>query len=260
MKPNEDFIDVEVIEAQIVVCPKCGQKNRTSTNAGVRFRCGSCKFELSPLSKSQPVGLLAKARIHFRQHPNWYFIGALVSIGIPALMYLNKPGPGPMPYQAVPPPEQTPVPTSPSVQPQSRQIIYARPSVAPDGQPWPTRSSYLRGFPRLHANGLSEVTVDNSQNGVDFLVKLVSLQGPQAFPVRTFYIPANGVFTIKNISAGSYDIRYRNLVDGTLARSESFGLEETQTKSGTQYSIITMTLYRVPHGNLHTYELPGEEF
>lgn len=89
---------------------------------------------------------------------------------------------------------------------------------------------------------------------------MVSLDGAQAYPVRQFYIPAFGSFTLNNVTAGSYDIRYRDLDNGGLSRSEAFNLEENPTYDGTQFSNITITLYKVRNGNMKTYGLAEAEF
>lgn len=157
----------------------------------------------------------------------------------------STPPPGSKPYQANPAP----------VRPE-----YVRPSAAPNGQLWPDSASYVSGYKSLHVGGLSTVTVDNSRNDSDVFVKLVSLDGVQAYPVRQFYIPAFGSFTLNKITAGSYDIRYRDLGNGGLSRSEAFNLEEIQTYDGVQYSNITMTLYKVQNGNMQTYGLSEAEF
>ena len=159
----------------------------------------------------------------------------------------RPPPPGPKPYSATPVAQ----PTRPS---------YSRPPTAPNGNPWPVSAGYIKGYQRLHANGLSTVTVDNSRNDSDVFVKLVSLDGAQAYPVRQFYIPAFASFTLNKVTAGSYDVRYRDLTNGGLSRSEASQLEETPTYDGTQYSNITMTLYKVQNGNMQTYGLSEAEF
>ena len=178
----------------------------------------------------------------------WYAIGAALLWGVvndkPSLPPL-----GPKPYVASPGPR--PVPVVPA---------YERPTTAPNGKPWPTSAAYVPGYQRLHMKGLSSVLVDNSQNGSDVFVKLVSLDGPQAYPVRVFYIPGHGRFTLNKITIGQYDIRYRDLTSGALARSEAFNLEETPKYSGTEFTRFTMTLYKVRHGNMQTYALSEAEF
>lgn len=131
---------------------------------------------------------------------------------------------------------------------------------AVEGGVWPTKPAYIAGLPRLNLGGLSTLTVDNSQNTSDVFVKLVSLDSDRAFPVRQFFIPRANKFVVREIQAGSYDLRYRDLSSGALSRSEQFLLEEVETSEGTQYSEMTMTLYQVRGGNLQTYALSESEF
>lgn len=147
-----------------------------------------------------------------------------------------------------------------STQPAAPKPSYVRPSTAPNGQPWPTTAAYVPGYKKLHANGLSSATIDNTENDSDVFVKLVYLGGAEAFPVRMFFVPANGRFTVGKVRAGTYDIRYRDLDSGALVRSESFRLEETPTYDGVEYSNITMTLYKVRNGNMQTYAISESEF
>lgn len=160
----------------------------------------------------------------------------------------SQPPRGPKPYVSAP---QNYAPQRPA---------YVRLTTDPNGQPWPTAAGYVKGFPRVHANGLSKVTVDNAQNDSDVFVKLVSLDGPNAFPVRVFFIPAHGGFTLNNVTAGNYDVRYRDLNNGRLSRSEQFSLEEIKTYDGTQFSNMTLTLYKVRNGNMQTFDLSEDEF
>lgn len=128
--------------------------------------------------------------------------------------------------------------------------------LAPNGRPWPTGPGYVAGYPKGNTNGASTVTVDNSRNDAHVFVKLVSLDGAKAHPVRFFFIPAHGKFTVHKVSPGSYDVRYRDLSSGDLARSESFELEQNET----QYTTLTMTLYKIAHGNMQTYPLAESDF
>lgn len=164
-----------------------------------------------------------------------------------------KPPPsGPKTYFAAPAPAPAPARVRPA---------YVRAAVADNGQPWPTSSAYIRGYPRLHNDGLSTVTIDNTQNDSDVHVKLESLNGPPAYhPVRTFFISGHGSFTLNRVTAGNYDIRYRDLSTGGLSRSEAFDLVESPTYNGTQFSNFTMTLYKVRNGNMQTYDLAEDEF
>ncbi len=131
---------------------------------------------------------------------------------------------------------------------------------APNGEPWPISASYVKGFPRTHTDGLSQVTVDNAQNDSSVFVKLYALDGAKAFPVRVFFIPAHNSFKLSNVRAGNYDIRYKDLNSGKLSRSEPFALTETMTDKGTQYSDMTLTLYKVRNGNMRIHHLSEGEF
>lgn len=162
-----------------------------------------------------------------------------------------SPPSGPKPYTADPPAEIESAPALPA---------YERPLYAPNGEAWPTVAGYVQGYKKLHIYGLSSVTVDNTQNDSDVFVKLVSLEGAEAYPIRQFYIPAYSKFTVNKVNAGSYDVRYRDLNSGGLSRSESFNLEETEIDGGKQFSNYTMTLYKVRNGNMQTYGLSEAEF
>jgi hypothetical protein len=164
----------------------------------------------------------------------------------------------PMPYQAVAPVQVRK--TAPPPPPAPVVAKYVRPITAPDGGPWPALSGYLSNAVQSHGDGLSTVTVDNSKNDSDVFVKLVSLDSANAYPARVFLIRAFDRFTVKDVRAGSYDIRYRDLTNGQLSRSERFRLQEISTEKGTQYSNITMTLYKVRNGNMQTYGLSEAEF
>jgi hypothetical protein len=177
---------------------------------------------------------------------------------------------GPMPYSAQPL-SSLPVSGSGATNSQSaanasvkkevpKKPAYVRPKTAPNGRPWPKSANYLVGEPQTHKSGHSEVTIDNAQNNADVLLKLVALDGKVARPARQIFVPAHSSFTIKTLSAGNYDVRYRDLTSGGLSRSESMKLTETTTSRGSEYSVVTLTLYKVAHGNTATYGLSEEEF
>ncbi|MBI1811381.1 MAG: J domain-containing protein [Nitrospirae bacterium] len=137
---------------------------------------------------------------------------------------------------------------------------YIRPATAPNGQPWPNKSGYIKGYKRFNTNGLSTVTIDNSQNDSDVFVKLVFLDGKQLLAVRLIYIAPRDKFTMNNVRSGNYDVRYRDIEAGSLLKSESFQLKEIHLEDGIRYSNISMTLYKVYNGNMRTTEISETEF
>jgi hypothetical protein len=137
---------------------------------------------------------------------------------------------------------------------------YTRPKTAPNGTPWPKVAGYVPGFKQLNQGGHSQVTIDNTRNDSDVFVKLVDIGRAEAFPVRVFFIPKGGKFTLSDIKVGRYDVRYRDLDTGGLAKSEQFQVEENRTYNGVEYTDMTMTLYKVRNGNMKTYSIPESEF
>ena len=137
---------------------------------------------------------------------------------------------------------------------------YVRPEHAPNNQPWPNRASYVSGYDVLNDTGYSVVTIDNTKNSSDVFAKLVAINGDLYYPVRMIFIPAGHTFTLPNVTAGTYDIRYRTLTTGTLSASEKFLLDERETHDGVEYATVTMTLYKVRDGNFKTHSINESEF
>lgn len=203
-------------------------------------------------------------------------LGAVVIVGLGiAVAVINAPAShhtparGPMPYSTQPVAAQLPndpngkaaqsSPAAASAKAVARQG-YVRPKATPNGRPWPKNAGYLAGEAQTHTSGHSEITIDNGRNSSDVFLKLVALQGTVARPARQVFIPAYNKFTIKNLTPGRYDVRYRDLNSGALSRSEPMQLTEKATYRGTEYAVITLTLYKVANGNAATYALSEDEF
>jgi hypothetical protein len=137
---------------------------------------------------------------------------------------------------------------------------YVRPKVADNGAPFPTQSGYVNKYPVRFTDGYSTVTVDNSKNNSDVFVKLFSLNSKPEQPIRVFFIRAHDTFTAETVRAGNYDLRYRDLDSGALSRTQTLNLEEVQTATGTQFSRLRLTLYKVANGKMKTYPISEQEF
>ena len=158
-------------------------------------------------------------------------------------------------------PEVRPVAGKPYMaEPKIAAPRYTRPATAPNGEMWPTSSGYVRGYEKLHTDGLSTVTIDNSRNDNDVFVKLVSIDSAEDYPVRQFFVSAYGEFTINKVRAGTYDVRYKDLDSGSISKSEPFELREEESYDGVRYSNITMTLYKIQNGNMQTTSIPESQF
>jgi hypothetical protein len=141
-----------------------------------------------------------------------------------------------------------------------RRPTYDRPVTAPNGQPWPAYSGYVSGYPFTATNGLSTITIDNSGNSSDVFLKLVLLGSGQATPVRVCYIAARSKFKFETVAPGVYDVRYQDLSTGGLSKTEEFSIMETKTFQGTQFTNLSLTLYKVSNGNMVTQQIDPSEF
>ena len=79
-------------------------------------------------------------------------------------------------------------------------------------------------------------------------------------PVRQAFIPKYQSFEMISLSPGEYDVRYMNLDDGSRFRTEQFELKQEESEKGIVFNTITMTLFKVPYGNMKTYPLSASEF
>ena len=131
---------------------------------------------------------------------------------------------------------------------------------APNGEPYPASAGYVAGYPRLNNNGASILTIDNSRNAEAVFGKLYYLDGSEREAVRHFYIPGGGGLNLRDISPGNYDIRYKELENGSISKSETILMDEYEDYDNVRFSEITMTLYKVSNGNMQTYSIPESEF
>ena len=131
---------------------------------------------------------------------------------------------------------------------------------APNGKPYPSSAGYVVGYPKLNNDGASILTIDNSQNTEAVFGKLYYLDSLPPEAVRYFYIPGGGGLNLRNISAGNYDVRYKDIENGHISKSEPISIEEYEDVYGSRFSEVTMTLYKVSNGNMQTYSIPENEF
>jgi curved DNA-binding protein CbpA len=176
----------------------------------------------------------------------------------------SKSGPSSPGPRVLTPREVASPPAAASPPPYDMRVVvrssYVRPALTPNGEPWPTTTGYVSGYKRLHRDGLSSVTVDNSQIDSDVFVKLVYRGEQQPLAARVFFIRAREQFTIARVRAGIYDIRYRDLDSGVISKSETFELKEIEVDGGVQYSKMQLTLYKVHGGNMRMETISEEEF
>lgn len=202
---------------------------------------------------SKSSGSIFRVAITLRRY-GWLIIAVGLVVAV-ALAPSPKPQPSGLPTYD---PNSSVAPPLPTVA--VAPATYIRSTVAPNGSAWPTSADYVKGYPRLRMGGLSTVTVDNSENPDDVFVKLVSIGSKSTKPARQFFIPAYGKFIAQRVTSGEYDVRYMDLMNGSLSRTPSFELTQTDDEEGAHASTISMTLYQVADGNMKTYPLLPSEF
>lgn len=259
MNPSDQIIDVEPIRNYIIACPRCGRKNRISTEPGVQFRCGECRYIFSNHIPNKWESLkLLLPNIKKSTRLKFLFLATSIILVLTlfnmGLIFKTPTNPAksiaPTPSISLSTP-RPPMPPAP---------VYRMSLVDPYGDPWPSKAAYLRKSNRSNTRGYCKVIIDNSQNDSPIHGKFVWLTKPSDVTVREYYIPAHSKFTMKKIKPEVYDIRYISLIDGNKIRTEPFKLEEIRNNSGVEYSVFVITLYKVPNGNLHTYPITNEDF
>ncbi len=134
---------------------------------------------------------------------------------------------------------------------------YSRPLLTPYGYYWPESSKYLPGSTLEATGGYCQVTVDNSQRSSDVHVKLKLTSG---YSVRECFIKAGERFIMEELQAGMYEVYYRDLDSGLVAKSKPIELYVRRTSGGVEYSAVSLTLYTVSNGNTSMTPLPEEQF
>lgn len=115
-------------------------------------------------------------------------------------------------------------------------------------------------MPNRAGGGLSKLTVDNTNGGSDVYVKLCRSSYDRCDGLRHVYIPLGSKFTMTSVAAGTYDIRYRALDNGSIAKSEPLTLQQIEDSEGTRFSVVRLTLYRVADGNMSFTPLSEDKF
>lgn len=160
---------------------------------------------------------------------------------------------------ATTPQMRQPILASPSL-PSPVTPAYVRPRVADNGSPFPSESGYIAKYPQRFTDGYSSVTVDNSKNSSDLFVKLFSLDSQPPLLASVFFVQGKDSFTVKEVRAGKYEVRYQDLESGALARTDSFDLKEVNVAEGIEFSQLTLILYQVRNGNMKTHPISAAEF
>jgi hypothetical protein len=81
--------------------------------------------------------------------------------------------------------------------------------VAPNGEPWPTQSGYMDGFPVGNRGDDMALTLDNAGNASAVFIKVYDME--RHSNVRYAYVQAHDKLVVDKLANGKYEIRYQNL-------------------------------------------------
>lgn len=144
----------------------------------------------------------------------------------------------------------------PTVRSQKMAAIAQPADRDPDQQ---DKTGYLKDQPRSAIGGLSTFTVDNRQGGRDAVARIY-LNG-QKPAVRSMYVKHGETFKAEAILPDTYVFRYRFIgSEDTFESDKSFQLAQTETETGTRYSNVTVTLFKVKDGNMSTRKVDPNSF
>ena len=142
---------------------------------------------------------------------------------------------GTAPADATQPENEAPAVAAPLPAPanEATPSNYVRPSTAPNGEPFPSTSGYVKNYPYTRStNKQLTIFVDNIRNTSDVFAELHQANQPQ--PLRTFFIEERSQLPLTALEAGSYTIRYVQLDTGETINSEPITLSDNQ-KEATVY-------------------------
>ena len=121
------------------------------------------------------------------------------------------------------------------------------------------KTGYLKGQPKSATGGMSSFKVDNQQGSSDAVARIY-LDGIKP-AVRSMYVRKGEVFSAQSLVPGTYVFRYRFIgSDDTFESDKTFVLTETKTETGTRYSTVMVTLFKVQGGNMSSRKVDSASF
>lgn len=138
--------------------------------------------------------------------------------------------------------------------PAARPQCVAMP-VSPKGKPWPTMAQPISKF---RTKGHSSITLDNTGGGSNIYAK-VTISGTKT-DVKDGYVPSGQSLELKDLPAGSYVIKYKNVATGCSSVSKEFDLDEVVSQTGINYTHVDVTIYTVADGNMRFDRLSDADF
>jgi ribosomal protein L37AE/L43A len=263
---SERVIEAEIVEARIVTCPQCGQRNRLyrRTAAGVH-KCGACHAALpnpfattKTTSSMQTIGIAAAAII--------------VLLVIIAMLGGNSSSPSISPpsystSRAVSVPAAIPTISIAPLSEPALQLAVAPPGEIPATVIPINNEILFDAYPESRFRG--ELSVDNGTSN-HAVAKLIDVQTDQK--ILSFVIAARQKAMISAIPDGAYQLIFAfgdRLYLGTDRFHSPHGFskfvrqltfETKSTEDAIYWSQLSVTLHPVFAGNAKTSSISQKEF
>lgn len=120
-------------------------------------------------------------------------------------------------------------------------------------------TGYLGEEQQIFEVGRSTFTVDNSDGAGSAKVRLYR----DNKRIRSFFVQVGSTFTADKLPPGIYRFRYKINMNGKMTvfeAKENFVLAETPIENGIRSSKMSVTLFKVPKGNLRMAEVSPDNF
>ena len=79
--------------------------------------------------------------------------------------------------------------------------------------------------------------------------------------VRSMYVKKGETFAAQSLKPGTYVFRYRFMgSDDTFESDKSFVITQIKTETGTRYSTVMVTLFKVKAGNMTSRKVDPNSF
>jgi hypothetical protein len=128
--------------------------------------------------------------------------------------------------------------------------------VGPDGKPWPTGPRLYRDN-GLQRNGLSTLIIDNSHNAHPVYVKISLDARPGE---AELYIPRHRLYSLENLSPGTYRLKYRDLQSGMAAQSKAMPLGDVIGEASGPPGVVAVALRAMPADSRDFQQIPESQF
>lgn len=253
---NEEIIDVEAIQAEIVSCPRCGQRNRlVRQSREVQFKCGRCSTALdNPFARIQRTSTIQVWLRAIRKGKSFWTFGLGGAVLFILVLFAA------LAFQIS---DEAPTISNESFRPKS---FPAERSDLPPPRQLANNSVLIRNI-QSDGHGILSVHNGNRQDAVIFLVDAV-----RDLPVYGFYTRNNNRSLIEGIPDGKYRVLFSTGVDWdddrqSFTRTQAFAIfEDTmdfttkRTRAGIEYSTIELTLHPVFGGTATTESIDESTF